>query len=302
MTDLDELFRRISNWGRWGPDDQRGALNFITPAKRLAAAQLVREGAAVSAALPLPTTPGRGNPTPVMHTMIRGGDVFGPDSAVGHSMDHFAIAPHGMSTSHIDALCHIFHRGLMYNNRPASLVASTGAMANAVDVAGDGIVSRGVLLDLPRLRGESWLEPGAPIMVADLEAAEAAQGLRVESGDILLIYTGRERRREARGGWRPRDGLAGLHEDTLPWLHAREVAVLGCDGVSDGIPSTLPQFDMVIHVGTIVYMGVHLLDNLGLEELARACAERQRWAFLFTVAPLKLLRGTGSPVNPIALF
>lgn len=302
LQDFEELYERCKHWGRWGADDQRGALNFITPEVRAAAAALVREGATVSCSLPLPVDPAPDNPRPVMHLMLRAGDLVTEADPQGGSMDYFAIAPHGIATSHLDALCHVFWRGQMYNGFPASDVTSAGSRSLAIDVAREGIVSRGVLLDIPRLRGVPFLKPGEAIHARELEQAEAAQGVRVQSGDILIIHTGRQ-------AWHasvpPSDylaGFAGLHPDAGPWLHDREVAVLGCDGISDVTPSPVEGVRLPFHVLPIVAMGLHLLDNLATEQLAAACAARDRWAFQFIVAPLVLLRGTGSPVNPIAVF
>ncbi len=163
-------------------------------------------------------------------------------------------------------------------------------------------MTRGVLLDVPRLRGAPWLEPGEPIHVADLEAAEAAAGLRVEAGDLLLVRTGRWAYRDAHGPWDPHERLAGLHACCLPWLHERRVAALGSDGVSDVVPSRAEGYRLPIHAIAIPILGLHLLDNLELEALGEACREEGRWEFLLTVAPLVIERGTASPVNPIALF
>jgi kynurenine formamidase len=164
------------------------------------------------------------------------------------------------------------------------------------------VVSRGVLLDVPAARGAPFLEAGEPIFTDDLERAEAQAGLRVEAGDILFVRTGRWALRDARGPWDPRLQAAGLDASCLPWLHARGVAALGCDGVSDVVPSRIEGEGLPIHTVAIVAMGLHLIDNLELEPLAKACAEERRWEFLLTLAPLVLFRGTASPLNPIALF
>lgn len=300
-AELDALFERTKNWGRWGTDDQRGALNYITPELSAAAAGMVKLGRTVSCALDLATQPGPGNPTPVAHYMTRAGDMDEHTS----SGDYFAVASHGISITHLDALCHIFNRGLMYNGRPQSLVTSTGALANSIESGRDGIVGRGVLLDIPRLEGKPWLEPGDAIYVEDLEAAEAAQGVRVQEGDILLIYTGRHSRR-AEFPNEPvglATKLAGLHASTLDWIHERRVALLGCDGVSDVAPSGGSGiYRIPVHSIAIPGMGLHLLDNADFTELAATCAELSTYAFCLTIAPLRLARGTASPVNPIALF
>jgi kynurenine formamidase len=287
--------KTLSNWGRFGEHDQLGTLNLITPAKRAAAARLVRTGRTVSCARSLPTLPGVENPNPVQHHMIG-------TCTEGWGADYFAIAPHGFATSHIDALCHIFHEGKLYNGYPIEKVTAHGALELGIHELKDGVVSRGVLLDVPPVRGAEYLEPGTPIFPDDLESAERRAGLRVEPGDVLLVRTGRWALRDARGAWDPRQGAAGLDASCLPWLHARGVAALGCDGVSDVLPSRVEGVQMPIHTVAIVALGLHLIDNLELEPLARACSEESRWEFLLTLAPLVLFRGTASPVNPIALF
>jgi kynurenine formamidase len=285
----------LSNWRRWGEQDQLGTLNLITAKKRAAAAALVRSGRVVSCARPIPTEPGPSNPEPAVHRMI------GTHSD-GWGADSFSLASHGYATTHLDALCHIFYEGRLYNGYSSERVTPQGAFELSVDFLRHGIVSRGVLLDVPAAKGKAWLEPGEPIHPADLEQAEDSASVRVESGDVLFVRTGRFARVAAHGDWNPREQLAGLHADCLPWLHARGVAALGSDGVSDVHPSGIDDVRLPIHVVGIVAMGLSLLDNLDLEELARACREENRGAFLLTIAPLVLSRGTASPVNPIALF
>ena len=300
--ELEHMFDEVSNWGRWGPDDERGALNLITEEKRAAAAALVRDGAAVSCALELPKRAAPDNPTPVFHSMLGAGDI-GPRGGLHGSSDYFAVGSHGMAVTHLDALCHVFRRGKMWNGYDASLVTSLGARRNSIMAGRDGIVSRGVLLDIPALRGTPYLEPRELISVADLEAAEAREGVRVEAGDILLVRTGRDARRDEFGPWSPIEvGLAGMAAEVIPWLHERDVAVLGGDGISDPLPDTVPGWANPIHQIALVSMGVHLIDNMQLGRLAGACAERECWEFLLTIAPLRLDQGTASPVNPIAMF
>jgi kynurenine formamidase len=304
-SELERIFEQVKNWGRWGPDDERGALNYVTDVRRAAAAALVREGHAVSCARELPVEPSPENPHPAHHHMLRAGDAAGiPGLGLESTMDYIGVAFHGMATSHIDALCHVLVGGRMYNGFAAEDVKSTGALRCSVMAARDGIVARGVLLDVPRARGAPWLEPGERIRRTELEAAERAEGVRVEEGDVLLVATGRDARRAALGPWDPVGvGLAGLHPDCIPWLHERRIAVLGSDGVSDALPgSAVPGWPIPVHQCCLVAMGVHLLDNLALGELAQACGARGRFAFLLAVAPLRVLGGTGSPVNPIALF
>ena len=302
---MRDVFEKVKNWGRWGTDDESGALNYITAEKRLDAARSITIGESISCSLNLPVNPAADNPHPALHMMVRGGDdcvihEIGMETA----MDFVGVAFHGMATSHIDALCHVFVDKQMYNGFPAEEVKSTGAKRCSIICARDGIVSRGVLLDIPRLLGERWLEPDAIIRLEQLEAAEEAQGVRVGEGDILLVATGRDARREAKGAWNPFEvGMAGLHPECAPWLHERRIAVLGCDGVSDAWPGlAIDGWVMPIHQCTLVAMGVHLLDNLRLDRLSEACARHGKWTFQFTVAPLCVEEGTGSPVNPVAIL
>lgn len=291
---VEGFAKSLSNWGRFGDDDQLGTLNLIGPEQRAAAAALVRSGRAVSCARPLPTAAAPDNPVPVVHLMTG----TGPD-ACG---DYFAIAPHGYATSHIDALCHVFAGEQLYNGYPADRIGARGALELGIDALRDGIVTRGVLLDIPALKGVPYLEAGTPIFPDELEAAETEAGLRVESGDVLFVRTGRWRERDERGAWDPHDRLAGLDASCLPWLHARGVAALGGDGVSDVTPSRIDGVRLPIHAIAIPVIGLHLIDNLDFERLAAACVAEGRWAFMLTIAPLVLERGTASPVNPIALF
>jgi kynurenine formamidase len=298
-----ELFAQSKRWGRWGDEDQRGALNLITRERVAHALTLAREGTVVSCGRELAFAPAVDNPTPALHHMTIAGDVFDSQGPLQSSGDFVGVAFHGMAVSHIDALCHVFVDGQMYNGFPASDVTSVGARRNAIDVANDGIVGRGVLLDIPRVRGAEWLEPGDAIAPSELDAACAAQQTDVGEGDIVLIATGRDARRAAHGPWAPwRHGLAGLDPECIAWLVEHDPSMLGADGVSDPLPGNDHAWPMPVHQCLLVGMGVHLLDNLRLDRLAAACAAAQRWEFLFVVAPLQIGGGTGSPVNPIAVL
>jgi kynurenine formamidase len=285
----------LSNWGRWGGDDQLGALNLITPEVTAAAAATVQTGRTVSCARALNTQAAVDNPTPVAHYMI---GTF----TEGWGADYVALAPHGYATSHIDALSHVFHDGKLFNGYSAETVTAHGATRLGIHQLHAGIVTRGVLLDIPALRDVDALEPGEPVFPDDLEAAEARAGLEVRSGDVLFVRTGRWRWRDEHGPWDLGGRAAGLDASCLPWLRARDVAALGSDGVSDVLPSRVEGVPMPIHTVAIVVLGLHLMDNLDFDALAMACAEERRWEFLLTVAPLVLRRGTASPVNPIAVF
>ncbi len=294
-ADVLALHTSLSNWGRWGDDDQLGALHLITPEVTAAGAATVRSGRTVSCARALNTQAAADNPAPVAHHMI--GTV-----TEGWGADYLAVAPHGFATSHIDALCHVMHEGRLFNGYPAETVTAHGATRLGIHHLNGGVVTRGVLLDIPPLRGVDALEPGDPVFPEDLEAAETRAGVRVRPGDALLVRTGRWRWRDEHGPWDLGSLSAGLDASCLPWLRERDVAALGSDGVSDVLPSRVDGVVMPIHTVAIVAMGVHLLDNLDLDALADACAAEERSEFLFTVAPLVLRRGTASPVNPIAVF
>ncbi len=303
VEEFEEIFESIKNWGRWGADDERGALNLITPDKIRQSGATIKAGRTISCAAPMPTTPDVDNPTPVMNLMLRAADMTPSDAPFGGNVDYLMTPVHGPANTHIDAFCHIIYKGKLYNGVDASTVKSTGAEALSISAtAANGIVSRAILLDIPRLKGLDWLEPGSFVMNADLEAAEAAAGVRVESGDILLIRNGARTYRGVHGGTTMAERtVPGLHPETLRWLHERDIAVLGGDADSDTWPSPVPGLHP-IHLGTLVAMGVLQLDNLALDELAVVCAELGRWEFQLSIAPLRLERGTGSPVNPIAVL
>ena len=305
VRDVGAIFESVKTWGRWGPDDQRGMLNLITPERVARAGRLVVDGVAVSVGRDLGTVPQVDDPRPTQHMMLLAGDAPADSGIPGftESMDFLGISCHGMSVSHIDALCHIFVDGRMYNGFPASDVKSTGAVRNAIGVAGDGIVGRGVLLDLCRAAGREWFEPGEVIGPDLLDACCRGQRTEAEEGDILLVHTGRDARRRALGPWNLFDpGLAGLGPDCVPWLAERQVAVLGTDVIADPLPVRSASWPFPVHQCCIAGMGMHLMDNLDLSRLAEACAERSRWEFFMSVGPLRANKATGSPVNPLAVL
>ena len=283
----------LSNWGRWGADDELGTLNYITPQKRLAALAAVRSGRTVSLAHDLNTQTQSNNPRPAVHFMLQG-------SATSAS-DFIGVAYHGFAHSHIDALCHQFWNGKMYNGRAVEEVTPQGARVNSVHAWRDGIVSRGVLLDIAAAQGRDRLEREEAVHVEDLEAAERFGNVRVEEGDILLVRVGQWPRMQAQGWEAPFDPRTGLAADCLPWLHERRVAVYGGD-CFDQFPSGYERVRMPLHSVGMVAMGLPLLDNMSVEPLAAACREEGHHDFLLTVAPLRIRGGTGSPANPIALL
>jgi kynurenine formamidase len=291
-----ELFDAVSNWGRWDEGGERGALNHLTPARVAAAARLVRSGTTITLSQPLETEARIDVPEPADHhmTMLPGDD--------GFAKDYIGLDYHNDGQSHIDAFCHVAFEGLLFGGSPASSVTAQGARADTIDVLKDGLVGRGVLLDVPRTRGVPWVEPGEHIFREDLEAAERAQGVRVEAGDILLVRTGHTRRLAELGPWNTPEAKAGLHPRAASFLADRCVAALGSDGNSDTAPSTTEGVGFPIHVLALNALGVHLLDYLQFEDAARHCESEGRWEFLFAAAPLRIAGGTGSPINPTAIF
>ena len=299
LQEFDELLEGIKRWGAWGAEDQRGALNLITPEHRARAAALVADGTSVSLSRPLGRVAGPNLHEPATLEMYYEGTA---DLLRGVS-DRFTLAVHGLANTHLDALCHVLWRRKMWNGFGEDELTSDGALRCGIEVAREGIVSRGVLLDMPRVVGRPYLEAGESITAEDLERAEAAQGVQVSSGDVLLVRTGRAVR-ESTNGEAPLfpGSAAGLHLSTLRWLSDRGVALLGGDGTSDCWPSPVAGVSSPIHVGTLVMLGIHLLDSAALEALAGQCAARQRWEFLFALGPLVIEGATGCAVNPVAVF
>src|SRR5512140_1350180 len=300
-TEFRALYERLRGQLPWGPDDRRGALNYITQAEILAALGEVTLGRTVSLAAPVEDRPAADNPDPARHQMT---GPLGADAGPGlaFSMDRIAMNIHGNADSHVDALCHVIFDGELYNGVPAATVTATGAAELSIAVAADGIVGRGVLLDVPRSRGVPWLEPGDHVTVDDLLAAEREQGVRVGRGDIVLVRVGHRQRRNERGPWDAAEARAGLHPTVLPLLAQRRIAALGSDGNNDTAPSAAASVALPVHVLAVNALGLHLLDYLQFTELTEACAAAGLWSFLCIIAPLLLLTGTGSPVNPIAVL
>ncbi|MHB8587221.1 MAG: cyclase family protein [Candidatus Dormibacteraceae bacterium] len=305
LAEFEAMFEAVKNWGRWGANDERGTLNYLTPDHVKRATALVKSGRSVSMAIPINTVAGPDNQNPAIHYMTQLFDWDIGSGSLRFSMDFLGMNFHGDCHTHIDALCHIAYAGLLYGGAQASLVTSRGAQGLDITAYAHGIVGRGVLLDIPRLRGEPWVEPGDAVTRAELEAAERAQGVRLGEGDILVFRTGHHRRRLERGAWDngyAGDGKAGLHVDTIPWMHERRIAAFLPDGDGETVPSTVDGILYPIHPLQIVAMGMVVSDSLNLEDLAVACEAEQRWEFMVVAEPLRLPGGTGSPFNPIAIL
>jgi kynurenine formamidase len=300
-AEFSALFQRVCAWGRWGDDDERGALNELTPERVVAATKLVCTGETVTLGLPLDTHPGVANPEPAVYRMTMLADTDIGSGTLRFVKDYIGVDYHNDGHSHIDALCHVAFDGALYNGRAVDSVTSTGSTANTIEGVRHGLVGRGVLLDIPRLRGVPWLEPGEHVFRDDLESAEREEGVAVARGDILLVRTGHSRRL-AHERWDTTNAKARLHPTAAEFLAERGIAALGSDGNSDTAPSTTEDVAFPIHVLALNAMGVHLLDYLQFEDLAAVCEREGRWEFLFATAPLRIVGGTGSPLNPTAIF
>jgi kynurenine formamidase len=298
-ADVDRLTKELSNWGRWGKDDQLGTLNLITSEKRVQAAALVKSGVAISLARHVEKQTSADNQMPFSHKMLATGKGDG-DQWV---MDSYSVSYHGIAHTHMDSLCHLVHDGKLYNGYSRDVIDESGAGKLGIENVRQGIFTRAVLMDIPRLRGVKYLEPGTPIYPDDLTAWENRARVKVGSGDVVLIRTGKWARRDEQGPWdMSKEGLAGLHASCAKWLRDRDVAMLGSDAASDVLPSRVPDVAFPVHLLTLNSMGMPIFDNCDLEELAKVCEQMRRWGFLITAAPLAVQGGTGSPLNPIATF
>jgi kynurenine formamidase len=292
---------KLKTWGRWGADDQRGMTNLITAQKVLSAVRLVKTGQVISLAHPVPQQE----------------DAEVPASAVFHrttnaitasgTTDNYQVSYHGLALSHMDSFCHIFTDGKMYNGIPVAgnITPETGCKKDGIMVWKDGIVTRAVLYDMPQLKGVDWIEPGTPITRADFEAWEKKSGAKAGPGDLILLYVGRWKRRALKGP--SSDASAGYYPDVIPWIHDREIAFIGHDSNIDWRPRAAwtPENGIPgppIHIAVLNWMGVNIIENLDLEQLVETARRLKRYDFMVTFAPIPVEGGTGSPINPLAVF
>jgi kynurenine formamidase len=297
-TDIDRMMKELSNWGRWGKDDQLGAMNLITPVKRKQAAALVKEGVSISLARDTNTQTAEDNPQPYEHSMT----LAGVGNRGQFSLDKIGVSFHGYQHTHLDALCHMFWQGKMYNGFSQEEVTKEGASKLSIANLKQGVFTRGILIDLPKLKGVAYLEPGTAIYPEDLEAWEKKAKIKITPGDVIFVRTGRWSRRAAVGPWDVSRNSTGLHASCAKWIKQRDVAIIGSDVASDLLPSGIEGVSHPIHQLVLVAMGVYIFDNCDLEALSEACDKRNRWDFLLTASPIAVAGGTGSPLNPIATF
>ena len=298
-AEFDALFQQVSNWGRWGKNDQLGSLNLLTPAKRKQALGLVKDAISVSLAHNPITEQAEDNPSPFEHTMNP--SVSRPLQT--SLMDTYKVSYHGYAHSHIDALCHILYKDQTYNGYPRSEVETVKGCAKlGIENLKNGIITRGILLDIPRLKNLPYLEPGTPVYAEDLDAWERKTGLKIGAGDAIFLRTGRWARREKLAPWSVSQNAAGFHASVASWIKARGVALIGSDDALDVAPSRVEGVTLPVHILMITALGINLLDNQDLEALAGTAARLNRWEFMLTVAPVPVTGGTGFPVNAIATF
>lgn len=286
----------LSNWGRWGKDDQLGTLNLITPEKRREALALPRDGESVSLAHDVETESAVDNTRPFEMTM------GGLDGAGLSVSDQWTVSYHGYAHTHLDALCHFSYNDQLYNGVPTESITVEGCANLAITNFKKGIVTRGVLIDIPYHRNVDFLEPGSPIYSEELDHWETQTGITIGSGDAVFIRTGRWKRRAVKGPWDIGGEVAGLHASTARWFHNRDVAVIGTDHGADVHPSGMDNERHPLHILLLVAMGMPIFDNVDLEALSHVTTERQQWEFLLTAAPSPVPGGTGSPLNPLAIF
>jgi len=283
---IDKWMKDLSNWGRWGKDDQLGTMNLITDAKRKQAAALAKTGTVVSLAHKPPLVP---------KTQAQSAGAFLEIHlsllSAAFTTEEQALAFHGSSFTHIDALCHGDYEGKIYNGYPLKeSVTEAGCKKLGIDALAGGVVTRGVLIDIPRLRGVSHLEPGTHVYQEDIEAWEKKAGVTISAGDAIFLHTGR---------WET-GKTSGYDVSLIPWLKKRDVALVSSDGIQD--ISEVEGTILPLHHYTLVALGANILDNAELTQLSETAARLKRWEFLFVTSPVATPGGTGSPVNPLAIF
>lgn len=308
---IDAWKQSLSNWGRWGAQDERGTLNTITPELRRAAAALVREGVSVSLERPInaahvaPDHQGALPRAAVVQRMLSG-----PPTRTTGSTDQLSIIAHGYTDTHLDAFGHHFHDGLMYNGFSAAdhVSMAEGLSRGAIAAFETGVFTRGVLVDIPAMRGVAYLEPGTPIYADDIEAWEQYAGVRIGPGDAVFFRTGRWQTEAERGPWDIANLAAGLDASVIPWLRERDISLVGTESAMSVMPLppttqlTNPDDYLPAHNFALVTLGMPLIDNADLDALAETARSLGRYTFLFTVAPIRVTTATGALVNPVATF
>lgn len=311
QAQMNEWKETLSNWGRWGEDDELGTLNFITPEVRRNAALAVQSGISVSMEReinPVHVAPDHEGADPFAAVVQR--MLSGPPKRTTGSTDKLSIIAHGYTETHLDAFGHHFHDGKMYNGYSVEEYVSMeeGLSKGSIAAFGDGIFTRGVIVDIPAMKGLKYLEPGTPIHVEDIEAWEKFAGVTIGPGDAVFFRTGRWQAEAERGPWKIADLAAGLDASVIPWMHERQIAMVGSESALSAKPLpassaiTNPDDYLPAHNFALVTLGMPIIDNADLDAVAAKAAELSRYTFLFTAAPIRVTTGTGVTINPIATF
>jgi kynurenine formamidase len=299
----DELFKELSNKGKWGDKDKKGTVNYIDNSKILSALKLPKKGISVSLSFDITQD----------STQINYSD-FDDITKYNHqassvefrgydwATDNYSISYHGFTVSHMDGLAHLGQGGKLYNGYDASNITPQGFEELGIEAFNGGIMSKGVLIDIPLLYGKEYLDAGTKITINDILNFEEKHNIKIEKGDVVLIRTGRWSEKSTKGDSDYSKLSAGLDYKVASLLYERKASVLGSDGTNDAQPSGIPEEGSPVHKLTIVSMGMPLLDNLNLEEISKEAKKQNKWEFFISVQPLRFKGGTGSPVNAIALF
>ena len=286
-TEWEDWMANLTNWGRWGKDDQLGALNWITQEKRKTAIALATTGTVVSLAHRPSLVP---RPEQGPYLAIR------PLRVGGFGQEHLELMYHGLSFTHIDALCHVSHNGLFFNGYPAAeVISDTGCSKLAIDNLAGGIVTRGIVIDIPHVRGVEALPPGTHVYPEDIEEFEKMAGIRIGSGDAIFLHTGRWSRPEA-----SMESPSGYDLSVAPWLKTRDIAIVGGDGGQD--VGQIEELAVPLHQYIVVALGANIIDAADLQVAVEVARRLNRWEFMLTVLPVAVPQATGFPVNPIATF
>lgn len=301
FAEFEAIFNSLKNWSEFSSDQlELGSLNYISTDVVKSSAKEVQTGHVVRMALPWNTKAAIDNPSPALHYMTELGDKESPEPTC--NKDFVGVDFHGKAVSHFDSFTHIAFKDTLYGGKISSkVVNSTGSDWGTVDKLGP-IVTRGILLDAARLKDLDWLEPGTAVMKRDVLAAEEKFGFKISKGDAIILRSGHFNKREKDGFWDPHNLSAGFHVEVMELFKERKISVIGADGDSDVRPSPVEGVGSPIHVLALPALGIPLLDNLYLENLGKKCLEINRWTFQFILAPLNIPRGTGSPVDPVAVF
>tara|TARA_B100001027_G_scaffold75681_1_gene51648 strand:- start:8901 stop:9884 length:984 start_codon:yes stop_codon:yes gene_type:complete len=299
----DKLFDKVSNTGKWGNKDKKGTVNYIDNNKILNALKLPKKGISVSLSFDISQDSSQINHSDFDEITKYNHQASSVEfKGYDWASDNYSISYHGFTVSHMDGLAHLGQDGKLYNDYDASNITPQGFEELGIEAFSGGIMSRGVLIDIPLLYGKDFLDAGTKITINDILNFEEKYNIKIEKGDVVLVRTGRWAEKILKGDSDYSKLSAGLDYNVALLLYKRKVSVLGSDGTNDAQPSGIPEEGSPIHKLTLVSMGMPLLDNLNLEEISKEAKRQNRWEFFISIQPLRFRGGTGSPVNAIALF